>query len=168
MTDILVWALFGSVVIAALPLQLLGLPGTWLLAADALVLWWLKGPGYIDFKTVIILAFMAFLAEILEFLTAVRGARSGPLIGGAGAAAVVGAFAGGLFGAPILFGLGAIPGMAIGAWSAVFTLALVRGSTITEASRAALGAMAGRIKGAALKLIAAAAMVAVIITSLVF
>jgi len=104
----------------ALPLQLLGLPGTWLLAADVLLFRWIMGPDFIDYHTVIILGLMALLAEALEFMTAVKGARSGPPVRGAAVASIVGAFAGGLAGAPVLFGLGAIPGMAIGAWLAVF------------------------------------------------
>ncbi len=154
--------------VMALPLQLLGLPGTWLLAADAFFISWLQGPGFIDYHTVIILGLMALLAEALEFLTAVQGARSGPPVRGTAVASIVGAFAGGLAGAPILFGLGAIPGMAIGAWLAVFAVALAGGVTLSAASRTALGAMTGRIKGAALKMITAVAMVAVIIISLVF
>jgi hypothetical protein len=168
MTNLIIWFLFGSVMIVALPLQLLGLPGTWLLAADVLLFRWIMGPDFIDYHTVIILGLMALLAEALEFLTAVQGARSGPPVRGAAVASIVGAFVGGLAGAPVLFGLGAIPGMAIGAWLAVFTVSLAGGATLVAASETALGAMTGRIKGTALKMIVAVAMVAVIITSLVF
>jgi len=154
--------------VVALPLQLLGLPGTWLLAAGVFLFRWLMGPALIDYHTVIILGLMALLAEVFEFLTAIQGVRSGPPVRGAVVASIVGAFAGGLVGAPILFGLGAIPGMAIGAWLAVYAVALAGGAASKEASRIALGAMTGRIKGTALKMIVAVAMVAVIITSLVF
>jgi hypothetical protein len=168
MTDLIIWFLFGSVMIVALPLQLLGLPGTWLLAADAFFLRWLIGPDFIDYHTVIILGLMALFAEVLEFKTAIKGARSGSPVRGAAVASIIGAFAGGLAGAPIMFGLGALPGMAIGAWLAVFTVALTGGATLSAASRTALGAMTGRVRGTALKVIIAVAMVAVIITSLVF
>jgi hypothetical protein len=168
LTEFIVWFLFGSVMIVALPLQLLGLPGTWLLAADVLLFRWIMGPDYIDYHTVIILGLMALLAEALEFMTAVKGARSGPPVRGAAVASIVGAFAGGLAGAPVLFGLGAIPGMALGAWLAVFAVSLAGGATLVVASQTAFGAMTGRIKGTALKMIVAVAMVAVIIISLVF
>ncbi|MCJ7499033.1 hypothetical protein MUP29_02150, partial [bacterium] len=62
----------------------------------------------------------------------------------------------------------AIPGMAIGAWLAVFTVGLAGGASLSGASRAAMGAMTGRIKGTAFKMVVAVAMVAVIIMSLVF
>lgn len=168
MTDIIIWILFGGVMIVALPLQLLGLPGTWLLVADAFLLRWMQGPGLIDSHTLVILFLMAVLGEVLEFLTAVRGVRSGPPVRGAAVAAIAGAFAGGLAGAPVLFGLGALPGMAVGAWLAVLTVSLAAGGTFGEAFTTALGAMTGRIKGTAIKIVVAAGMVAVMIISLVF
>ena len=167
MVDILIWILFGSVMIVALPLQLLGLPGTWFLAADVLLLRWLMGPGIIDYQTVFILFIMALIAEGLEFLAAVQGASSGPQIKGAVAASILGAIVGGLIGAPVLFGLGAIPGMALGAWLGVFLVALVGRVPPGTASVAASGAMVGRLKGTAFKMIVAVAMVAMIIVSLV-
>ena len=167
MVDILIWILFGSVMIVALPLQLLGLPGTWLLAADALLLRWLMGPDLIGYNTVLILFVMALVAEGLEFLAAVQGARSGPPIKGAVAASILGAIVGGLIGAPVLFGLGAIPGMALGAWMGVFLVALAGGVPPGAASVTAFSAMTGRLKGTAFKMIVAVAMVAVIIVSLV-
>jgi hypothetical protein len=167
MVDILIWILFGSVMIVALPLQLLGLPGTWLLVADALLFRWLMGPDLFDYHTVLVLFVMALLAEAIEFLAAVQGARSGPPIKGAAAASILGAIAGGLIGAPILFGLGAIPGMALGAWLGVFLVAFAGGIPAGTASVTAFGAMIGRLKGTAFKMIVAVAMVAMIILSLV-
>ena len=151
----------------ALPLQLVGLPGTWLLVADVFLLRLLQGPGLINYRTVIILFLLAVIGEVLEFLTAVRGARSGPPIRGAAFAAIAGAIAGGIAGAPVLFGLGAIPGMALGAWLAVLMVALAGGAGFSKASRAALGAMTGRLRGTALKMVVLVVMVAVIIVTLV-
>ncbi len=165
---VLTWFFFGSVLILALPLQLLGLPGTWLLVCDALVLRWVAGPQWMDYRTVTVLGLMALLAELLELAAAVRGARSGPAVRGAVTASLLGAFIGGILGAPILFGLGALPGMAAGAWVAVFVLALARGLPSGEGARAAFAALTGRLKGTALKVITAVAMVAVILVTLVW
>jgi hypothetical protein len=167
MIDILIWIFFGSVIIVALPLQLLGLPGTWLLAADALLFRWLMGPDLIDYRNVLVLFIMALVAEGLEFMAAVKGVGSGPPIKGAVAASILGAIAGGVIGAPVFFGLGAIPGMALGAWLGVFLVALIHGVPPGTASAAAFGAMIGRLKGTAFKMIVAVAMVAMIIVSLV-
>jgi uncharacterized protein YqgC (DUF456 family) len=163
----LTWVLFGSVLILALPLQLLGLPGTWLLVGNAAMLRWATGTDWLDNHTIIVLLIMAVTGEFLEFFTAIQGARTGPDVRGSVTAALVGALVGGLLGAPILFGLGAIPGMAIGAWSFVFGVALVGGHGPANAARAALGALTGRLKGTAAKMMIAVAMVAVIIISLV-
>jgi uncharacterized protein YqgC (DUF456 family) len=164
----LTWFLFGGVLILALPFQLLGLPGTWILVADAAWLRWVIGPGKLDYDTVVVLLIMAVIGEFLEFFTAIRGARSGPTVKGAVAASLAGALTGCLLGAPIFFGLGAIPGMAVGAWCAVFVVALAGGHDHVDSARAALGALTGRLKGTAAKMVVAVAMVAVIITSLVF
>lgn len=167
MLNILTWFLFGSVLIVALPLQLLGLPGTWLLVINAAVLRWVTGSAWIDYHTVIVLLMMAVTGEFLEFFTAIQGARSGPEVRGSVAASLAGALVGGLLGAPILFGLGAIPGMAIGAWTFVYGVALMGGHGSADAAKAALGALTGRLKGTAAKMMIAAAMVAVTIVSLV-
>jgi uncharacterized protein YqgC (DUF456 family) len=127
----------------------------------------LMGPDLFGYNTVVTLAVMALLGEVLEFLAAVRGARSGPPVKGAVAASIVGAIVGGILGAPLLFGLGAIPGMAMGAWSGVFIVALSRHQTPGTAFITAYEAMVGRLKGTAFKIIVAAAMVAVLVTSLV-
>ncbi|MDF1535257.1 MAG: DUF456 family protein [bacterium] len=167
MLTFLTWLLFGSVLILALPLQLLGLPGTWLLLAGAALFRWATGPAWLEYHTLIVLLIMAVTGEFLEFFTAIRGARSGPEVRGGVAASIVGALAGGLLGAPVLFGLGAIPGMAVGAWCAVFIVALGGGHDRADAARAALGALTGRLKGTVAKMMVAATMVAVIITSLI-
>lgn len=167
MVHFIVWLLFGGVLLLALPLQLLGFPGTWLLLADAAALRWLLGPGPIDGRTIAVLGIMALLGELLELGASVRGARSGPPVRGAVAASILGAFAGGIIGAPVLFGLGALPGMAVGAWAGVFAIALMRGVPPRQASGVAFNAMSGRIRGTALKVLIAAGMVAVILISLV-
>lgn len=166
--SILGWLLFVAVLLAALPLQVLGLPGSWFLVADALLLRWFAGPDWISTSTVIVLAAMALLGEGMELWTAAAGAKTGTRIKGAVAASILGALAGGFLGAPVLFGLGAIPGMAAGAWLAVFVAAIINGYEADRAFEAAFGALVGRLKGTAAKLIICAAMIAVIIASLIW
>lgn len=161
------WLLFGVVLLAALPLQVLGLPGSWLLAADALFLRWFAGPERISIATIVVLAVMALLGEMMELWTAASGARTGPPVKGAVAASILGALVGGFIGAPVFFGLGAIPGMAAGAWFAVFVMAVFNGYEPAKAFEAAFGALVGRLKGTAVKLVICAAMIAVILTSLI-
>jgi uncharacterized protein YqgC (DUF456 family) len=161
------WLLFGAVLLAAIPLQILGLPGTWLLLADAFLLRWLTEPDLISNSTILILACMAASGELVELWTAASGARSEVPVRGAVTAAIIGAIFGGILGAPIFFGLGAIPGMAAGAWSAVFLIALINGCSPGQALRAATGALMGRLRGTAAKIVICVAMVAVLIVSLI-
>ncbi|TNF47866.1 DUF456 family protein, partial [bacterium] len=122
---VLGWAAFGIILLAAVPAQIVGLPGTWIIFADALALRMLGGEARLSWTTVAILGLMAAGGEILEFTTSVAGARSQDPIRGTTVAAVAGAIIGGIAGAPFLFGIGAIPGMAVGAFLAVFFLALL-------------------------------------------
>jgi hypothetical protein len=165
--EALVWLLFGTVLLAAIPLQILGFPGTWLLLADAWLIRWLTEPDLISISTLIALACMAALGEVIELWTAAAGARSGMRVRGAVTASIVGAIIGGVLGAPILFGLGAIPGMAAGAWLAVFMTVLIKGYGLGQASGIAISALVGRLKGTAAKITICAGMVAVIIASLI-
>ncbi|UCG39521.1 MAG: DUF456 family protein [bacterium] len=168
MLSFLGWVLFSILLLLAVPLQVLGLPGTWVLVADALFLRLFAGPQWLETSTLVALGAMALVGELMELSAAVKGARSGPQIRGAAVASILGALAGGLLGAPILFGLGAIPGMALGAWVAVFILALALGTGPGAASRAALGALTGRLKGTVYKMAVCVAMLAVIAASLVW
>lgn len=163
---VLGWAAFGIVLLAAVPAQVAGLPGTWIIFADAFVLRFLDGETRIGWTTVAVLGLIAASGEILEFTTAVAGARSQDPVKGTTAAAVVGAIVGGIAGVPFLFGIGAIPGMAVGAFLAVFILYLAGGRGAGEAWSAGYGALIGRLKGTAVKVLMSAAMLIFLIVSL--
>jgi uncharacterized protein YqgC (DUF456 family) len=159
--------LFGAVLLAAIPFQVLGLPGSWLLVADALFLRLLAGPHWISTSTVVVLAAMALLGEVAELWTAASGAADGRRVKGVVAASILGAMIGAIIGAPVLFGLGAIPGMAAGAWFAVFLATILNGYGPGQAFKTAYGALVGRLKGTVLKIVICAAMTAVTVVSLV-
>ena len=167
MAAFLGWLLFGAVLLAVIPLQILGFPGTWLVLADAFLVRWLTEPDLISNSTILSLACMAVIGEVVELWTAASGARTEIPVRGSVAAAILGAIIGGVLGAPILFGLGAIPGMAAGAWTAVFLVALINGCDPGQAFRAATDALIGRLKGTAAKIFICAAMVAILVVSLI-
>ena len=161
------WVVFGIVLAASVPAQVLGFPGTWLIFADALGVRLLAGGERISTAAVIILGLVAAAAEVLEFYVSVTGAKAGTPVRGTGAAAIAGALAGGIAGAPFFFGLGAVPGMAEGAFLGVFFLSAARGKDSGEALRLGLGAMTGRLKGTAAKVLAAVAMFILLIIFMV-
>lgn len=166
MTAVLGWFLFWTVLVVSIPLQLAGLPGTWLIFADTIVLRLAAGPDTISWQVLLVLAASALTGEVAEFYLAAAGAGKYVEVRGSTIAAIGGGLLGGIAGATFGFGLGALPGAAAGAFAGVFLLALVSGKNMTEAAGAGKGALLGRIKGAVMKLFVALAMVAVLITSL--
>jgi uncharacterized protein YqgC (DUF456 family) len=153
------WGLFWIVLAAALPVQVIGLPGTWIIVADCLALRLLGGPDSITTPAVLLMAVLAAGGEVLEFTVSAAGARSEEPVRGTVTAAIVGGIVGGVIGAPFFLGVGAIPGMALGAFTAVTIVNLAAGKAPSDAARSGLGAMTGRLKGTAAKIIVAAVMV---------
>ena len=161
------WFVFWVVLAVSVPVQLVGLPGIWIIFADALVLRFLAGPEVLSWHVLLVLFAAALAGEVLEFYSAVAGVRERTDLKGIAPAAIAGGILGGIVGAAFLFGLGALPGAAAGSFAGVFILALVSGIKPGEALSIGTGALMGRIKGTAIKLIASVAMIAVLIVSLI-
>ena len=136
-----------------LALDLLGLPGNWLMVAGTLLVAWLE-PGLFGVWTLTAIFLLAAAGEVLELLSGVWGARKG----GAGRRGSAGALGGGLLGAvvgtfwipvPVLGSLlGACAGACLGAW-----FLEQRGGRDSWASlRAGVGAGVGRALGTLIKL----------------
>ena len=165
---VLGWAAFGIALLAAIPAQIVGLPGTWIIFVNALVLRLLSGEARLDSSAVVLLGAAAVAGEVMEFYASAAGARSQDPLKGSTVAAVAGAILGGIAGAPFLFGIGAIPGMAAGAFLAVFTLAMIVGRGTKDAFGIGYGALVGRLKGTAVKILIAVVMLIFLVVSLIF
>lgn len=136
-----------------LALDLLGLPGNWLMAAQALLVAWLK-PGMFGVWTLVAIVILAAAGEVLELLSGVLGARKG----GAGRQGSAGALGGGLIGAvagtfwiPIPV-LGSLIGACAGAFLGASFLELRTERAFWPSLRAGLGAGVGRALGTVIKL----------------
>jgi uncharacterized protein len=167
-----------SVLVAGLGcilVQLIGLPGTWLLLLLAVGTWTSElflplqavaddgsvPPPIWGWGTLVALLALALLAELVEFLAGVAGAKAG----GAGKRGMVGALIGGLVGVvlgtilipiPVIGSIvGAIAGSAIGAIVGELSEG---GRTLRSAALPAAGAAAGRLAGTLAKSAFAAAM----------
>jgi uncharacterized protein YqgC (DUF456 family) len=138
-----------------LALDLLGLPGNWLMVAGTLLVAWLR-PGMFGAWTLVAVCVVAAAGEALELLSGAVGARKG----GAGRRGAAGALLGGFLGAiagtfwihvPLLGSLaGACAGACLGAWG----LELSGGRGFGASLRAGVGAGAGRALGTVVKLAA--------------
>ncbi|HWZ59331.1 MAG TPA: DUF456 domain-containing protein [Gemmatimonadaceae bacterium] len=121
-----------------------GLPGLWLIVAAAATFNWLTGTHRIGLTTVIGVALLAVVAEVLDLVLAARATRR---YGGSSRAAwgaAIGGLAGALIGVPI-----PVEGSVVGALAGVFLGAVIaevtQGAGPKRAVRAATGAVIGRV-----------------------
>jgi uncharacterized protein len=138
-----------------LGLDLLGLPGNWLMVAGTILVAWLR-PGMFSVWTLVAICSVAAAGEVLELLGAALGARKG----GAGRRGAAAALAGGFIGAvagtflipvPVLGSLvGSCAGACLGAW----VVELSSGRDFRASAQAGVGAGVGRALGAIVKLAA--------------
>jgi uncharacterized protein len=147
-----VWAsFFLSFLGVLLLLHLFGLPANWLILA-ALGFWnWGHADMAAGWFFFAVLIALCVIGELVEFAAQLWGARQ---FGGSkrGAwAAILGAIIGGVMGAPFFFGLGALPGSLIGAFTASLLVELSQGYSLAAARHAAWGAMWNKIFGMVVK-----------------
>jgi uncharacterized protein YqgC (DUF456 family) len=138
---------------AWLALDLVGLPGNWLIIVGTLLVAWLR-PGMFGLWTLVAAVALAAVGEVLELFSGVWGAQKG----GAGRRGSAGALLGGIIGAimgtfliPVpVFGslLGACAGACLGAW----VLELSGGRDSRASLHAGIGAGLGRAVGTIVKL----------------
>ncbi len=148
-----IWTLLYIVLLCALMfLHVLSLPANW--AVLALILIWKLAHPALEFGWSLfgVLVVVCVVGEIIEFITKYYGAKrfGGSRRGGWGG--ILGAIVGGILGAPILFGLGAIPGALLGAFAGCLFMEMDQGRPFSDAKRAAWGAMLGNFAGMVAKL----------------
>lgn len=167
--------LFAVFIVFFWMLNLVGLPGNWLILGLAL-LWILVGPADYRFSwfVIVALAVLAVLGEAIEFGASVLGTKK---LGGSTRGAtlsVIGSIAGGIAGA--IFGIpfpiplvgmliGSVLFAAIGAWIGATLGEKWVGKTMKKSVQIGGAAFAGRIVGTAGKLALGAAMMVVAIVS---
>lgn len=135
--------LFIGILLVGLLATLLGLPGQFLILAAALVYAVATGFATLSWKVLLLLAFLAALAEAFDFgLRAAGAARFGASRKGAWAA-VAGAVAGMFLFTPFLFGLGTVLGTFVGGFVGVFAVEMMQHRKIRPALRAGLGSVLG-------------------------
>ena len=143
--------ILSLVIIVSLILIVLGLPGLWIMVASA-VTYNLVVPGDpIGWVTLIAVAVLAFVAELLEFSLTGRYARKYGGSRRAGWGAIIGSIVGAVVGFPV-----PIVGPVIGAFIGSFVGALIAefsgGSSAGDATRVAKGALIGRVVSTVLKI----------------
>jgi len=159
--DWLIYISLGFVLIFGLFLNLIGLPGLWLMLAAHAVYAWSTWPRFAGWESLVALLGLALLAELAEFLAGAAGSKSagGTLrsAGGAIGGGIVGAIAGQIF-IPIPI-VGAVAGACIGSFAGAAALESTHVNADVEtttmhwdrARRVGWGAFKGRLAGILIK-----------------
>lgn len=156
-------------------LTLLAMPGNWLMVAAAALYAWL-GPQIgilqIQWKTVIAVAVLAGIGEVLEFLAGVVGARRA---GGSPRSAIysligslIGAIGGATAGIPIPVvgsAVGAVVGGAMGAFGGAAYAEYSLGQTTDQSMKVGQAAFWGRLVGTGAKTLIGSIMALVIVVA---
>lgn len=140
----------------------IGLPGTVLILALALLYGFGTGFRDLGWSTIGWLAGLAIVGEGVELAASGFGAGGVRPSRRAAVWAIVGALAGGIFGTPILFGLGSLVGALVGAFAGAALAVGSEGASAREAITAGLAAMKGRLLGFVVKAAVAVAMIVVV------
>lgn len=143
----LIWGLgVGLALFFLLWLNLLSLPGNWLMLGVLCLTAWLGPAGVVTWSFVGLMALIAAAGELFEFLAQLRGGKKGGASTGGNVSGVVGSILGAIFGAPFGLGLGSLIGALAGAWLGCYAWERMRKDG-DEAARAAWGAFWGRTLG---------------------
>lgn len=171
-----VWlTLFIVCVILFWAINLIGLPGNWMIIAIA-VLWIFVGPEHYQFHwgILVILLLLAIVGELIEFLTSVLGTKK---LGGSNRGAtlsvvgsIIGGMAGAVFGIPFpipLVGMliGSILFAGVGAWIGATLGERWVGKPMKESVKIGGAAFLGRLVGTAGKLLVGSTMMVLTIAA---
>ncbi len=141
-------------------LNLVSLPGNWIMAASVAAYAFLAGASSPELIFYPLFFGSFFLGEAAEFFLQLRGAKKGGASRRSAWLSMAGALLGALLCAPFLFGLGAVPGALTGAWAACWlSERFLSGRTPQEALHAAKCTFSGRLLGMIIKFGAGISMV---------
>lgn len=165
--EYVILSLYILVALAGLISHLFGLPGNFIILAGSVLLGWYGGFEEVTVKIIIILAVLALLAEAIEFLLGIAGAKKYKSSNKAIVGSIVFGIIGGVLGIPFFFGIGAVIGAFLGAFAGAFIVEFVFDRSIDRAVKSGWGALLGRVGGAISKGAVGLTMIVITIVSVV-
>lgn len=147
MMDLLWGFSLGLILFCFLWLNLLSLPGNWLMLGVLALAAWLGPDGRITWGFVGLMGAAAVLGEVLELAAQLIGGKRGGASGAGNFGGIVGSIAGAIILAPFGLGLGSLAGALFGAWIGCFIVERLRQESHQRAAEAAWGAFWGRSFG---------------------
>lgn len=136
--------------VAGLLLIPFGLPGLWVMVGAVLLFSYLGPPGAIGAWTVVAVAALAGIGELLEFLLAGKYARRYGGSRRAGWGAIIGSIVGAIMGVPVPL-VGSLIGAFVGAFAGAWLAEMTHRTEVRAATRVATGALLGRLVAVAAK-----------------
>jgi len=143
--------ILSAVIILSLILIVLGLPGLWIMVASAVVYNMIVPGDPIGWVSLIAVAVLALVAELLEFTMTGRYARKYGGSRRAGWGAILGGIVGAMVGFPVPI-VGPIIGAFVGSFVGALVAELTGGASAGDATRVAKGALIGRVVSTVLKI----------------
>lgn len=149
------WVYYTALIVLLLVglfVNLLGLPGLWIMMASALGYAWATGWRYLGTKALVALLVIALVAELVEFLAGSAGAKKA----GGSKRGMVGAVVGGLLGGIFLTFIpipvvSTIVGVCLGTFIGAFVTEILVGKETGHSAQIGVGAAKGRFLGMMLK-----------------
>jgi uncharacterized protein len=138
-----------------LVLVVFGIPGNWLMVIlTCLFAWWQRDTGPFSRGTLIAIAVLALMGELIEFLAGMAGARRSGTSWQGSIGAIFGAMLGalvGTFAIPIPL-VGTLVGASVGAGAIVWVVETLRGQRMDRSLQRAFHAGLGQILGTSSKM----------------
>lgn len=142
--------ILACVIILSEILIVLGLPGLWIMVASAVVYNMMVPGDPIGWVSLIAVAILAVVAEVLEFTLAGKYALKYGGSRRAGWGAIIGGIVGAIVGFPVPI-IGPVIGAFVGSFVGAFAAEMTRGSSAGDATQVAKGAFIGRVVSTVLK-----------------
>jgi uncharacterized protein YqgC (DUF456 family) len=143
--------ILAVVIILSLILIVLGMPGLWIMVASAVTYNLIVKGDPIGWFTLVAVAVLALVAELLDFVMTGRYARKYGGSRRAGWGAIIGSIVGAMVGFPVPI-VGPIIGAFVGSFLGALVAEFTGGSTAGASTRVATGALIGRVVSTALKI----------------
>jgi len=151
--QILGWSAFGLAIVVGLGLDLVGLFGNWIILAAMAAAWALSGFEHFGPWTLVGVAVVAALGEVLETAFAGYGAKKFGGSKGSVVAALIGCLVGAVVGTPWFPILGTLLGACLGAFLSAATYDYIKHEKQAyDAALVGIGAALGKVAGLFAKL----------------
>jgi uncharacterized protein YqgC (DUF456 family) len=144
-----------------------GLPGNFIILGASFLLGWYGGFNEVTVTVLIVLAGLALIGELIEFVLGVYGSKRYKSSNKAILGSIVFGIAGGVLGLPFFLGVGAVIGAFLGAFAGAFLVELLVQRKVDSAVKSGWGAFIGRVAGAVSKAAIGMTMIVITVVSVV-